>query len=245
MQRSLLKIVNVLLTRALSQVKPLKSLVRKNGYQPILFPTLTIEPLTSNPQKTQYDALIFISANAVEYAKQVLKNITYNKIFAVGAATAKKLEQQNIKVDAFPTQKSSSEALLAMDEIRVLSNQSILIFRGKGGKETLREGLEQNNSVEYIEVYQRTPCDITPLHRNALQIFLQNEQGIITATSVENLNALMSLTKQINIGLITQYPLVVLSERIKIVAQSLGFTHIEVATETRDSGLLNAIQTIL
>jgi len=129
-------------------------------------------------------------------------------------------------------------------EIHMLKQQSILIFRGKGGRETLREGLEKKNTVEYIEVYQRIPCEITLLHHNTLQTFLQDEQGIITITSVENLNALMSMVAQINICSITQYPLVVLSNRIKVAAQSLGFKQILVAPETSDLGLLTIIQTI-
>lgn len=239
--------MNVLLTRAFSQVKPLKNLVSENGYQSILFPSLSIEPLSNTPIKTQYDALIFISANAVEYAAQILKNIHYNQVFAVGSATAKKLAQLGIKVDAFPTQKASSEMLLAMDEIRVLNQKSILIFRGKGGRETLKEGLKKNNTVEYIEVYQRVPCAITALHQGSLSKFLQSDAGIITATSVENLSALISMVEQINpqaLSAIKRYPLAVLSERIKIAAQSAGFKQIEVAETTDDKGLLSAIQSI-
>jgi len=241
--------VHILLTRALSQVQPLQNLMSEQGYQPVLFPSLAINPLHNTPLKTHYDALIFISANAVEYGLTVLKTLNdqTTQIFAVGAATAKKLEQYSVKVTAFPSQKSSSEALLAMDEIQALHNCSILIFRGEGGRETLKEGLEQNNSVEYIEVYQRMPCAITAEHRNALSVFLQNDKGIITATSVENLTVLLSMIKQIDTkthNAVTQYPLVVLSERIKTIAHSAGFKQIEVATETNDKGLLNAIQTI-
>ncbi|WXU00276.1 MAG: Uroporphyrinogen-III synthase [Catillopecten margaritatus gill symbiont] len=237
--------MQILLTRALSQVQPLQALLSEQGYQPILFPSLEIKSLNNKPLKVQYDALIFISANAVEYGLEVFKGLTHSpKIFAVGEATAKKLEQKGVKVDAFPRQKASSEALLAMDEIKVLNNQSILIFRGEGGRETLKQGLEKDNTVEYIEVYQRVPCHLTSLHRESLSRFLQNDEGIVTATSVENLTALMSMVVKINMGAITQHPLVVLSERIKIVAQSLGFKQIIITQKTSDLGLLTAIQTI-
>ncbi|WP_070104573.1 uroporphyrinogen-III synthase [Bathymodiolus septemdierum thioautotrophic gill symbiont] len=243
------KSLNILLTRALSQVQPLQNLLSEQGYQPILFPSLEIKALANQPLKTEYDALIFISANAVDYGIDILKNFKNQaKIFAIGAATAKKIENYNIKVDGFPKQKASSEALLAMPMIKNLSEQSILIFRGEGGRETLKQGLEKNNSVEYIEVYRRAPCDIAPQHHNALSTFLQSDKGVVTATSVENLSAFTSMVAQIDLDaltLIKQYPLVVLSERIKFFAQSVGFNKISVASETRDEGLLAAIQSIL
>jgi uroporphyrinogen-III synthase len=40
---------------------------------------------------------------------------------------------------------------------------------------------------------------------------------------------------------IKRYPLVVLSERIKTFAQSIGFTQVEVATKISDKGLLEAL----
>lgn len=242
--------LNILLTRTLSQVQPLQTLVSQSGYQPILFPSLEVEALSNAPLKNHYDVLIFISSNAVEYGLETLKNLEHQqcKFFAVGAATANKLNEYGFKVDAFPSERASSEALLAMPEVKALVSKDILIFRGKGGRETLREGLEQYNTVEYIEVYQRVVCDITPLHHSSLSEFLQSNKGIITATSVENLSALLSIIEQIDasvLATIKHYPLAVLSERIKNFAQSVGFSQIEIATQTSDQGLLKAIQYLL
>jgi uroporphyrinogen-III synthase len=53
------------------------------------------------------------------------------------------------------------------------------------------------------------------------------------------------MVKQIDLEalhLIQRYPLVVLSQRIKIFAQSIGFNQIKVATKTFDEGLFKAIQ---
>ncbi len=238
--------LNILLTRALTQVQPLQTLLSQHGYQPILFPSLEIEPLSNTALKSQYDVLIFISSNAVEHGLKVLKNLEHqpSKLFAVGIATAKKLQEYGIKVDAFPSKKASSEALLALPEIKALANKKILIFRGKGGRETLKEGLESQNTVEYIEVYQRVVCHVTPLHQQALSTFLQSDKGIISATSIGNLSALLLIIEQMDINALNAikgYPLVALSERIKIFAQSVGFTQIEVATKTSDKGLLEAV----
>ena len=242
--------MNVLLTRPFSQVKPLETLVNERGHQALLFPTLRIEALKSAPLKERYDVVIFISVNAVEYGLEALNSLEHrqNQIFAVGAATAKKLSDHGFKVDAFPQTKASSESLLAMPEVKELSDKDVLIFRGKGGRETLREGLGKNNIVEYIEVYERTQCKVVPLHQASLTQFLQSDQGVITITSVENLSTLMSMVEQMDVKAlqsIKQYPLVVLSDRIKTYAQSVGFYKVEVAPQTSDEGLMQAIEFIL
>lgn len=238
--------MNVLLTRPLNQVKSLEALVNESGHQAILFPTLKIEALKSAPLKERYDVVIFISANAVEYGLEALSSLNHNhdQIFAVGAATAKKLDHHGFKVDAFPQDKASSESLLAMGEVKKLSNKDILIFRGKGGRETLKEGLGSNNVVEYIEVYRRVRCNVKTLHAESLTQFLSSKEGVITITSVENLSTMMSIIEQINadaMAHIKQYPLVVLSDRIKTYAQSVGFNRVEVAPQTNDNGLVEAI----
>jgi Uroporphyrinogen-III synthase len=91
----LLGFLNVLLTRPFSQVKPLESLVNERGHQALLFPTLRIEALKSAPLKERYDVVIFISANAVEYGLEALSSLDHrhDKIFAVGAVTAKKFKR--------------------------------------------------------------------------------------------------------------------------------------------------------
>ena len=241
--------MNILLTRPFNQVKPLEVLVNECGHQALLFPTLKIEALKGSPLKERYDAVIFISANAVEYGLEASSSLDHrhDKIFAVGAATAKKLNDYGFKVDAFPQTKASSESLLAMPEVSELSDKDILIFRGKGGRETLREGLGKNNIVEYIEVYERTQCKIVAFHQTSLTQFLQSDQGVITITSVENLSTLMAMVEKIDVGAlesIKQYPLAVLSERIKTYAQSVGFNKIEVAPQTNDEGLIQAIKSI-
>ena len=242
--------MNILLTRPLSQVDGLQSLVSSGGHQPILFPTLEVHALHNKPLCENYDAVIFISANAVDYGKQVLNQLNTQtlQIFAVGAATAKKLQTHGYHVDAFPEKKASSEALLAMDAIKRLSGQNILIFRGKGGRETLKQGLGKNNTVEYIEVYERIECPLGEIHHQSLKRFLSDSQGIVTITSIDNLEALLSIIKKIKLSFvetIKRYPLIVLSSRIEKKAKSIGFSKIAVAKKTSDQGLVDCIDFIL
>lgn len=236
--------MNVLLTRPLTQVKALESLVIDAGHQPLLFPTLEVVALNATAQRSQYDAVIFISANAVEYGIEVLSAISYSKVFAVGAATAKKLNNHHIPVDDFPQEKASSEALLSLESVSCLRNKNILIFRGKGGRETLKIGLEKNlNQVEYAQVYNRIVCTLSTLHNQSLSDFLLDKKGFVSVTSNENLEGLISLAKQLNaLDSLKQYPLIVLSERIKKYAQSLNFKQVIVTPNISDQAIASVLE---
>lgn len=237
--------MNILLTRPLAQNDALTSLLKNCAQQPILFPTLEIKKLNAEPLQADYDAVIFISVNAVEYGLQIFKRIQTVQVFAVGAATAARLKHYGIKVSAFVRHNPSSEALLSMDKVRQILNQTVLIFRGRGGRETLKTGLlKQNNTVEYIEVYQRLPRQISCFLQNSMTQFFRRDEGIIVITSIEGLTAMMTLIKQINpdfIAKIKHYHMVVLSARIGLYAQEIGFKKIHISAQIDDNGIVKAI----
>ena len=77
------------------------------------------------------------------------------KFAAIGAITAKELENFGVKHVLFPTEKSDSEALLALPEM--FTTQKVMIFRGVGGREILAETLTARGAtVTFAECYQRT-----------------------------------------------------------------------------------------
>ena len=242
--------MNILLTRPLLQVSALQSMVNDNGHQSILFPTLEIKALKATPLHQQYNAVIFISANAVEYGVTILEklNLQHCQIFAVGAATANRITHHGFKVDAYPSPQASSEALLSLNEVRQLQNQNILIFRGKGGRETLKEGLvKQNNQVEYVEVYERVECKTTQLHKDSLQQLSSGQDFIVTITSVESLSAMVNLIRKIDgnsLNKLLKNPLIVLSDRIAVFAKSVGFLQVYVALQPNDSAIVENIHQI-
>jgi len=243
-------VLNILLTRPLSQVQSLERLVLDSGHQPILFPTLEVKALDDTPLHAHYDIVIFISANAVEYGIDILKtlNLKDAQIFAVGGATAQCIVRQGFKVDAFPQKNASSEALLALEVVAKLKNQRVLIFRGKGGRETLKEGLaKQSNQIEYVEVYERVECKVTKLHKDSLFQLSNNQDFITTITSVESLSAMMNLIRKIDTDLLNKLlkvPLIALSDRIRLFAKSVGFLQIYVVAEPNDNAIVAKIQQI-
>ena len=163
------------------------------------------------------------------------------KIFAVGPITAKKLTDKGVKVDTYPLENASSNELLAMPECSELADKKVLIVRGKGGSETLKNSLKVMNQVDYLEVYRRTPCKVSRLHVESIERFMQTPDGIVIANSVESLFNIIKLVKEIrpyHEEELKSRTLVVLSERIKVQAQSIGFENIHVTPIPSDKGAI-------
>ena len=233
----------VLLTRPLSQVGNLQSLLEDSDLDYVLFPTFEINKIDTVVPNQRYDVIIFISVNAVIYAEEYFSQLFVEplKIFAVGPTTAKKLADKGIKVDTYPVENASSQELLAMPECRELTDKKILIVRGKGGSETLKNSLKAMNQLDYLEVYRRTPCEISELHVESIERFMQIPDGIVTANSVESLFNIVKLVKEIRSyhkEQLKSRTLVVLSERIKVQAQSIGFNNVHVARTPSDKGTI-------
>jgi len=233
----------VLLTRPLSQVGNLQSLLEDSDLDYVLFPALEINKIDTVAPSESYDVIIFISVNAVIYAEEYFSQLFVEplKIFAVGPSTAKKLTDKGVKVNAYPSENASSQELLAMPECGKLSDKKILIVRGKGGSETLKNSLKVMNQVDYFEVYRRTACEVSRLHVESIERFIQTPDGIVIANSVESLFNIVKLVKEIRSyheGQLKSRTLVVLSERIKVQAQSIGFNNVHVARIPSDKGTI-------
>ena len=233
----------VLLTRPLSQVGNLQSLLEDSDLDYVLFPAFGINKIDTVVPSQRYDVVIFISVNAVIYSEEYFSQLFVEplKIFAVGPTTAKKLTDKGVKVDAYPLENASSQELLEMPECRELTDKKILIVRGKGGLQTLKNSLKAMNQVDYFEVYRRTPCEVSRLHVESIEQFMQTPDGIVIANSVESLFNVVKLVKEIRSYHVDQLKLrtlVVLSERIKVQAQSIGFKNVYVARTPSDKGTI-------
>ena len=233
----------ILLTRPLAQVGNLQSLVEETDLDYVLFPALEINKINTVAPSESYDVIIFISVNAVIYSEEYFSQLFVEplKIFAVGPTTAKKLTDKGVKVDAYPLENASSQELLTMPECGKLSDKKVLIVRGKGGSETLKNSLKVMNQVDYFEVYRRTPCEVSELHVESIEQFMQTPDGIVIANSVKSLFNVVKLVKEIRSyheGQLKSRTLVVLSERIKVQAQSIGFNNVHVARTPSDKGTI-------
>jgi uroporphyrinogen-III synthase len=244
-----LKSKRILVTRPQQQAINLIALIEQHGGQAISFPTLEIVPLTNDVVKTplenlkSYQWLIFISANAVNFAVAAnngkIGYFTQAKIAAVGKATAKALENVGLTVDLLPETDFNSEALLATAALQQVQNQHILIVRGCGGRETLRQELQKREAkVDYWEVYQRQipAIDTAPV----VTLLQQQRLDWLTITSSDALHNLVAMLET-HKALLVNVPLVVISERIKQIAKSIGFKKIVVSSSPDDAAILNTM----
>ncbi len=192
-----------------------------------------------------YQWLIFVSANAVNFAVQAnsgkIQPFKQAKIAAVGKATAKALENQGLPAHLVPESGFNSDALLATAALQQVQNQRILIVRGVGGLDTLAIELEKRGAqVDYLEVYQRKMPVSAERTARVLDFLKQNQLDIITVTSGEALHNLIALL-EVEKSLLLSIPLLVISERIKQLAQACGFKKIVVSSRPDDEAILNTI----
>lgn len=241
----------ILVTRPERQAVQFCRLIEAEGGEAVRFPTLEIrafDPIRSVFSKPDglnaFDWLIFISANAVYFALKACENASsipaHVRVAAIGEATASALKQSGIKVDLVPRERFSSEAFLALNEMRSIAGQHVLIVRGRGGRELLADTLQARGAhVRYAEVYERVrpAVDIGP------QLPRWRALGIdaITIFSGESLTNFVELLGEEGMAWAKNVPLVVASDRIAERAELEGFKTVIVAAGASDGALFDAL----
>lgn len=183
--------LQVLVTRPALQAEGLCKRIVDLGGSVLRLPALTIHATPVALPNTRYDLLVFISSNAVQHGQAILKAQPQARIAAVGSATTQALQALGHSIDVTPEQAANSEALLA-HPLLMNPPANILIVRGNGGRELLRDTLSaRGSSVDIAEVYARRPAlaDATQLAAVTQQL-QAGELDIISITSVETLQAL-------------------------------------------------------
>jgi uroporphyrinogen-III synthase len=243
----------VLVTRPAHQAEPLCRLLEQAGVSVVRMPLIDINPIEPKPQQLELleqppkiDWIIFISANAVNFA--LLQNngrirdyCKIAKIAAIGQASAKALLQAGLAVDAMPQQGFTSEAFLTMPQFQAMQKQRCLIVRGVGGRETLAETLKARGAqVDYMEVYARQMPLPEP---DRLITFLQaTPAGLITLYSSETMQHLLAqLPLQPWRNRLLSLPLVVISDRLARIARECGFTRVTVSDNADDGAVFKTI----
>jgi uroporphyrinogen-III synthase len=183
----------------------------------------------------QYDHIVFISQNAVEFGLPLLESYWPQwpvslAWYAVGPATALKLKLAGI-VSLVP-EPASSEGLLRLPEL-VGSIGAVLIVRGVGGRELLKETLiDRGATVTYLEVYRRLPVRYDKDFAQCLQ-----GETIALVYSGEVIARLAEL--------VADYPrieLIVPSKRLLTVAIKIGFDKVRLASNQQDESMHEALR---
>lgn len=155
----------IVVTRPEHQAESFTKKCQKVGGCLLHFPLIAITSLNDDITKQKlsklntYEMLIFVSANAVEqFIKHIDKEALANKILVTtGQKTARALTDNGLTVDFCPDKLFNSEALLAVEGFKATAkNKNIAIIRGSGGRDYLRNSLNDNAAnIDYIDVYSR------------------------------------------------------------------------------------------
>ena len=242
----------ILVTRPERQAENLCALIERDGGKAVRFPTLEIRGLTSaeslfsDPGKLgRFDWLVFISANAVYFALKACNNALFiarhTKVAAIGEATSAALTRRGIPVDLVPHNRFDSEAILASPEMQTVAGLSILIVRGRGGREMLADTLRSRGAqVRYAEVYERFRPASVEIDRH-LRDWLSIGIDAVTISSGESLLNLVALLGDNGMAWARQVPLVVPGARVAVQAEQHGFMHVVLAAGAADRALFEAL----
>jgi len=170
----------ILVTRAAHQSGSLAALLRDEGAQPILAPTIRIAPpLDSGPLRDAvthldcYDWILFTSGNSVDAVFSSISDagldvraLVGTKVCAIGVKTQQALTSRGIQADLVPDDARAEGVVAAM--VPLLAERTrILLPRAEVAREILPESLrEAGAEVDVVPAYQNLP----PEHQEAERI---------------------------------------------------------------------------
>jgi uroporphyrinogen-III synthase len=195
--------VGGVITRPREPAEQLAAALARDGARTFVFPALRIDPLPPTAAlAAALEALpraalaIFVSANAVEHGLEMAKRKgpwpARLRVLAIGEATADALRNSGIAEVISPPERHDSEGLLQLPQLQAVRGQDIVVFRGEGGRERIKETLEERGArVEYAECYRRVrpACDARPL----VEAWRRGEVHAVSALSAETLRNFVAM----------------------------------------------------
>jgi len=213
----------VWVTRPVPQAEKLMNLIRQAGGKVWHFPVIEIRAIADSEE-------LSISGNKPA-------------VIAVGAGTRDALSQHGLRGIVAGSNSSGSEAVLQLPLLQAsrIHGRKIMIVRGQGGRELLKDALSERGAlVDYTEVYRR----LLPVlgRARAKKAWRQHRPDVIVLTSMEGLHNLLKLVHKDDHTELFNTPLVVISARMQAQARMLGFIVTPYIEENvSDEGLLRAV----
>lgn len=181
----------IVVTRARQQASQLVSRLMELGAEVLEYPTIAVQsiprPDLAKALEQNWDWVIFTSVNGVDEFFRQIYNLgcdirdVKGRVCAIGPATAKRLEERGIRVEAVPDEyraEAAAEMLLGMMD----TGQRALLPRAKGARPVLPDMLRNRGIVvEEIEIYEAVPDGRTP---PGIRQYVENgDFDLITFTS--------------------------------------------------------------
>jgi uroporphyrinogen-III synthase len=211
------------------------------GADCVAYPTLQIDRVALDGdtrvrlQARTWDWAIFTSTNAVESLFERYPAPLATHHAAVGRATARALEQRGVTVDARPAS-ANSEGLLDLPEFGTLTGRGVLLVKGRGGRELLRDALRTRGAdVLELEVYCRAAVEPNAAATSALHRALAGSGLlVVVVTSIEVLQSLLEHVAAADAARLRDRTLLVPGPRVAAAAAQLGWTGPIVAASTAE-----------
>lgn len=238
-----------MVTRPSHQAESLCELISAAHGRPIRFPTLEIlgpadkaDARDALNSVREMDLLVFVSANAVQYAFPLLPGeVPLDlEIAAIGRATARKLDDVGLPATLTPD-RMDSEGLLAMPALQQMAGRRVFVLRGNGGRELIAETLrERGAEVRQVEVYRRQRPERSAAARNLVSGW-DDLVDVVIATSNAILDNLFDLIGETGAERLRQTPVIVVSQRMAEHAVTRDCESVYVADSAQDADLLAAL----
>ena len=246
--------MSILVTRPSPAGEELVSRLRTLGKVAWSFPLIEFTPGRELPTLSRHletlgdnDLLFALSQHAVSFAHAQLQQQGLNwpslpHYFAIGRTTALALHTVSGHKIRYPQDREISEVLLQLPELQSIAGKRALILRGNGGRELIGQTLtSRGTDVTFCEGYQRSAKH----YDGAEEAMRWQSRGVTTVvvTSGEMLHQLWSLIPQwYREHWLLRCRLLVVSERLAILAQELGWQDIQIADNADNDALLRALQ---
>ncbi|PLK58380.1 uroporphyrinogen-III synthase [Candidatus Palibaumannia cicadellinicola] len=247
--------MSILVTRPSPAGEQLVNQLRASGksawHLPLIhfLPGIDLPMLAERLTALSHDDLLFIvSQHAIDYAHSWLlqQGITWPvrlRYFAIGRTSGLRLRSLSGLPVIYPHthQYETSEGLLSLPSLARIDGRRALVLRGNRGRELLKRTLLQRGvQVEYCECYRRYPItyDGEEQGRRLLSLGIKT----LIMTSGEMLQQFYTLMPEYchNYWLM-RCQLIVVSERLAILAHQLGWKNIVVANVADNDALMRVL----
>lgn len=199
----------VVVTRTRDQASQLSRQLTERGAEVLEIPTIRIAPpLEPTPLVEAmaglggYDWLIFTSPNGVtaffEYffkAFDDVRSLGIVRLAAVGPATAAKLKELRLRVDAMPKEYVARQVAAAIGEVETLENLRLLCLRAETANPELVAKLEDAGAIVDDVACYRTLPETDDVNGAAARLVAEGADWVTftSASTVENFHARLDL----------------------------------------------------
>jgi uroporphyrinogen-III synthase len=248
--KKILNGLTIVVTRPEHQSKTLCEKIIALGGNPILYPCIEIRDpvdktslLRAVSQLDKANIAIFFSPNAVSKAKDAIHHAwpslpLHLKIAAIGKSTADALRAAHFPVDFYPHQQFNSEALLNCVELQSVAQKNIILFQGEEGRDIVAPALQKRGATVTKAIAYRRTVPSAPLPNLNM-----NQIDLVITTSNDGLKNLIHLVGDEAAARLKQLPLLVVSHRMLLCAESLGFSRTPImANDASDDGIIAALK---